>query len=398
MSGEAAATAPSAAAAPCADPRRGVARGAWRIEGLDCPDCARSVGAAVERVEGVVCVELNYASATLLVDFDPSFAPVREIVDTVMAAGYGVAPLDEVAAEAPVRDRRWIDRNLTDVATIGSGAFTAIGLAMQWAGAAEVAVTAAYVVAIVFGGLLVWRRAWLSLRARSLDMNVLMTIAVIGAAFLGEWGEAATVYFLFALGGLLESRSLERTRRSIRDLMSLTPPTVRLKRGDAFVEVPAAEAVVGDIFAVRPGERVALDGTVVLGASAIDESAITGESMPAEKTAGDEVFAGTLNASGLLEVRATELATDSTLARIVHLVEEAQAARAPSQTLVERFSRWYTPSVVALAVVRGGRAAALERSRGTRTGLVGRVAEQGARVARGVVSVRAGDLDPGVDR
>ena len=349
MSGGASVAAPRSTAAPGADPRPDRARGVWRIEGLDCPDCARSVGAAVERVEGVVCVELNYASATLLVDFDSSFAPVTEIADTVMAAGYGITPLDEVAAEAPARKRRWIDRNLTDVATIGSGAFTAIGLALQWAGAAEAAVTAAYVIAIVFGGLLVWRRAWLSLKARSLDMNVLMTIAVIGAAFLGEWGEAATVYFLFALGGLLESRSLERTRRSIRDLMSLSPPTVRLRRADAFVEVPAAEAVVGDVFAVRPGERVALDGTVLSGASAVDESAITGESVPAEKIAGDEVFAGTLNASGLLEVRATEIATDSTLARIVHLVEEAQAARAPSQTLVERFSRWYTPSVVALA-------------------------------------------------
>lgn len=327
----------------------GASRASWRIEGLDCPDCARSVVAAVERVSGVECADLNFASATLLVEFDASSSPTARIVETVTAAGYGATPLDETASEVSAGRRRWIDRNLTDVATIGSGAFTAGGLLLQWSGAPEPAATVAYLAAIVFGGLLVWRRAWLSLRARTLDMNVLMTVAVVGAALLGEWGEAATVYFLFALGGLLESRSLERTRRSIRDLMELSPPRVQLRRNGSLEEVPAHEARVGDVFVVRPGERVALDGTVISGASALDESAITGESVPAEKSAGDELFAGTLNTSGLLEARATALATHSTLARIVHLVEEAQSARAPSQTLVERFTRWYTPAVVALA-------------------------------------------------
>jgi len=347
MSGQAAAVA--SGVANCGDKRRGVARAAWRIEGLDCPDCARSVGSAVERVAGVSCAELNFASATLLVDFDPAFHPVEEIVETVTAAGYGAVPLDEAASEAPAVERRWIDRNLTEVATFGSGAFTGVGLVLQWVGASVAVVTAAFVAAIVLGGLLVWRRALLSLKARTLDMNVLMSIAVVGAALLGEWGEAATVYFLFALGGLLESRSLDRTRRSIRDLMTLAPPVARVRREGGLVEVAAAETKVGDVVVVRPGERVALDGVIVSGASALDESAITGESVPADKTVDDEVFAGTLNTSGLLEVRAAALATDSTLARVVYLVEEAQASRAPSQTLVERFSRWYTPAVVALA-------------------------------------------------
>ena len=239
MSGSLRDVAASEAAMHCADgpASADAVRAAWRIDGLDCPDCARSVSAAVERIPGVGCAELNFASATLLVDFDPSIVPVADIVDTVTAAGYGAAPLDERARAAAGSERRWIDRNLTEVATIGSGAFTVLGLFASWIGAPEVAAVALFAVAIVFGGLLVWRRAWLSLKARTLDMNVLMTIAVFGAVLLGEWGEAATVYFLFSLGGLLEARSLERTRRSIRDLMSLAPNTVRVVRDGATLEI-----------------------------------------------------------------------------------------------------------------------------------------------------------------
>jgi Cd2+/Zn2+-exporting ATPase len=342
---------PAPSTMPCAadSPVAGTARVAWRIDGLDCPDCARSVGIAVERIPGVACVDLNYASATLLVDYDPAVVPVTDIVEMVTAAGYGAIPLGDAASAPPAAERRWIDRNLAEVATVGAGGFTAIGGALALAGAPEVAGVIAFAVAIGFGGLLVWRRAWMSLKARVLDMNVLMTVAVVGAALLGEWGEGATVYFLFALGGLLEARSLDRTRRSIRDLMSLAPQTARVKRDGLAVEMLVAEVALGDIFVVRPGERIALDGAVISGASAVDEAAITGESTPAEKTVGDRVFAGSLNESGLLEVEATALATDSTLARIVYLVEEAQASRAPSQTLVERFTRWYTPTVIALA-------------------------------------------------
>ncbi len=327
------------------------ARRAWRIDGLDCPDCARSVSAAVERIPGVACAELNFASATLLVDFDPAMVPVSDIVDTVTAAGYGAAPLGESAASTPASERSWIDRHLTEVATVGSGVFTALGLVSGWLGAPEAASAALFAIAIVSGGLLVWRRAWLSLKANTLDMNVLMTIAVAGAVILGEWGEGATVYFLFALGGLLEAKSLERTRRSIRDLMSLAPSMVRVVRGGATEEIAANEAIIGDAFVVRPGERIALDGSVLSGTSAVDESAITGESVPAEKAPGDAVFAGTLNESGLLHVEASARATDSTLSRVVHLVEQAQASRAPSQTLIERFSRWYTPAVIVLAAL-----------------------------------------------
>lgn len=340
---------------PCtqAGPRIGESRVAWRIEGLDCPDCARSVGSAVERVPGVRCVDLNFASATLLVDFDPSREPLEEIVETIAAAGYGAVPLGDSGHLPVARERSWVDRNTTEIATVGSGTLTLLGWLLALSGLPESVSITAYALAIAAGGLLVWRRAWLSLKARVLDMNVLMTVAVMGAALLGEWGEGATVYFLFALGGMLESRSLAKTRRSIRDLMTLTPATVRLRRGESLAEVPVEQAIVGEVFVVRPGERIALDGVVRKGFSAVDEAAITGESMPAEKSVGDSVFAGTLNQHGLVEVEATATSSDSTISRVVYLVEEAQASRAPAQTLVERFSRWYTPLMIAVAVLVG---------------------------------------------
>jgi len=305
----------------------------------------------VARIDGVISADINFASGTLLVEYEPATDPREAVVRTVEGTGHGVVSLDEDAPAEAGTKRSWLDCHRSEVATAGSGGFAALGAVLQWSGAPELAATAAFAIAIAFGGLLVWRRALLSLNARVLDMNVLMTMAVFGAAAMGEWGEGATVYFLFALGGLLESRSLERTRRSIRDLMDLTPESARVVRDGRHVDVAALEVAVGETTIVRPGERIPLDGVIVAGVTAVDESPITGESIPAEKSQGDIVFAGSLNASGLIEVRVTALATESTLARIVYMVEEAQASRAPSQRLVDRFSRVYTPIVIVLAVM-----------------------------------------------
>ena len=308
------------------------------------------MGASVARIDGVLSADLNFASATLLVEYDPGADPLQRVVAAVEASGHGLRSLDESGADEVVSERRWLDRHLTEIATAGSGGFAAVGAVAAATGVATVVTDVVFAVAIIFGGLLVWRRALNSLRARMLDMNVLMSIAVLGAAALGQWGEAATVFFLFALGGLLESRSLERTRRSIRDLMDLSPQMARVRLNGELAMLDVSSVMPGTTIVVRPGERVALDGIVVRGSSAVDESPITGESVPADKSEGDRVFAGTLNASGLLEVQTTTLAADSTLSRIVYLVEEAQGSRAPSQTFVERFSRWYTPLVIWLAL------------------------------------------------
>ncbi|ODS53732.1 MAG: cadmium-translocating P-type ATPase [Acidobacteria bacterium SCN 69-37] len=195
------------------------------------------------------------------------------------------------------------------------------------------------------------RRAVRAVQRRSLDINVLMVIAVAGALLLGEWFEAASVVWLFGIAQWLEGWSQSRARRAIRQLLALAPATASVRRGDHEVEVPLDDVRIGDVVVVRPGGRVPVDGRVLAGYSAIDQSPVTGESWPIDKSPDDEVFAGTINGAGTLEIETTREASGSTLARVAALVEQAQAQRAPVQRWVDRFARRYTPAVVGLAVI-----------------------------------------------
>ena len=221
---------------------------------------------------------------------------------------------------------------------------------MSLAGAPEVVRVGTYAAAIVVGGLPIFRAALAGLRARHLDMNVLMSAATIGAAGIGQWAEAASVVVLFAAGNALQVYAIDRTRGAVRALGRLTPNEVLVRRGGVELLVPADEVVVGETVVVRPGERLGVDGRIIEGETTVDESPVTGESIPVEKGSGDEVYSGSLNGSGGVLVRATKRAGDSTLQRIVRLVEEAQARKAPAEQFVDRFSRVYTPLVVAVAV------------------------------------------------
>jgi Cd2+/Zn2+-exporting ATPase len=211
---------------------------------------------------------------------------------------------------------------------------------------------AAYLGAVVLGGRFVVIKAWYAARNLRPDINLLMVVAVLGATLIGEWFEAGTVAFLFALSLALEGWSVGRARRAIAALLDLAPPTVRLLRPDGSeADVAVAEVRPGDRFLVPGGERVALDGRVVAGASAVNQAPITGESVPVEKHQGAEVYAGSINGDGTLTVEATKAASDTTLARIIRMVEEAHARRAPSEQWVERFARIYTPAVIVLALL-----------------------------------------------
>lgn len=211
----------------------------------------------------------------------------------------------------------------------------------------------AYVGAVGCGVWLVLPRAWGALRRFRPDMNLLMVVAITGAMLIGEWFEAAAVSFLFALALLLETWSVDRARRAIERLLDLSPATARVvdPDGDTTQELPVEEVELGTLFSVRPGERVPLDGVVVRGESSIDEAPLTGESIPVAKGPEDEVYAGTINADAALFVRTVRPATDSTLARIIHMVEEAQARRAPTERWVERFAVRYTPIMMGLALL-----------------------------------------------
>jgi len=323
-------------------PLDGAERTVIRVEGMDCASCAATVEKRVATLPGMHRAVVNFAAGRLDAEHDPGLS-LEEIEGAVRDAGYEVGRTEEVE-----RTSFW--RTPRAISVFASALLFAFGLALGLLGAPEVTPVGAYAAAIVVGGLPIFRAALAGIRARHLDMNVLMSAATVGAVGIGEWAEAASVVVLFAAGNALQVYAIDRTRGAVRALVQLAPDEVLVRRGSAEVVVPADEVGVGNMVVVRPGERLAVDGEVLEGASAVNEAPVTGESVPVEKGPGDAVYSGTLNDSGGLLVRATKRAGDSTLQKIVRLVEEAQAKKAPAEQFVDRFSRVYTPLVVAMAV------------------------------------------------
>ena len=318
----------------------------FRVSGMDCPDCAESLAHRLEKIDGIESAAINPVTAQLTVKHHLTN---QEIIHYVEVAGYGAAPM---AATGGSMIRDFARTGQRFYAALTSGVLLAAAYALLFTGvASEQLFIALCITAIITGGYMTIRRGISAVFARVIDMNVLMTIGIVGASILGEWGEGATIAFLYATSNLLESYTMEKTRQSIRGLMGLAPRDALVRRDGREDRLPVEELLLGDIVIIKAGEKIAIDGTVIEGTSSVNQAPITGESLPVEKTVGDEVFAGTLNELGVLEARVTRLAEDSTLAKIIHLVEEAQAKRAPAQAFVDRFARYYTPAVLGLAVV-----------------------------------------------
>jgi Cd2+/Zn2+-exporting ATPase len=321
------------------------------LTGLDCPDCALKLEKGVGRLNGVLWVSANFASSKLSVEFEPEKTGVPAIAKRIRQFGYGVreaeAPAGRALREAAVVPRRWRLSRQTAL-TAFSGLALAAAWILTWQGM-DTFGKAIYGLSAVVGGLYAARGAVYSIRALVLDMNFLMTTAAVGAVAIGQWFEAAMVMFLFSLGNALEARTVERARESVRLLVDLFPTRARIRKNGREIEVPVSEVLVGDLFVVRPGEKIPTDGLVVSGASTVNQASITGESAPVEKSPGDRVFAGSVNQRGSIDVKATATAEDNTLARIIHLVEEAQAEKAPTARFTEVFGRYYTPAVIGLA-------------------------------------------------
>ena len=315
----------------------------FRITGLTCADCAAKLEQRLRALAGVKEVTLNFMAAKLTVRHRLSS---DEIIHAVADAGYGAVPAQENISVVPQSFLKTHHRLLT---TLISGLLLIVAWGLSGVLALPFRIPI-YIAAILVGGLWTIRRGLSSLRHGTFDMNALMTIAVVGASSLGDWNEAATVAVLYSVSNMLESYTMEKTRHSIRGLMEIAPREALVRRDGHELRLPVDTIVVGDIVIIKPGEKIAVDGVITAGASAVNQAAITGESLPAEKDVGDEIFAGTLNTVGLLEARVTKPANDTTLAHIIHLVEEAQAQRAPSQTFVDRFARIYTPAVLLLAL------------------------------------------------
>lgn len=317
------------------------------IVGLDCPDCALKLESAVKRLPGVAWVALNYATSVLIVEFELQKTGLDAIYRRVKEFGYGI-DLEQAVPQLAKKAR--IIRNARLALTILSGILLAAGGLTVWVGT-EGAAAALFISSAVVGGVFAARAGILGLRGLTVDMNFLMTAAAVGAIALGEYAEAAAVMFLFSLGSALEALTVDKTRRSIKSLVEAFPTHAAIRRNGGLVEVVLDEIEIGEIALIRPGDKIPVDGTVIEGESAVNEAPITGESVPKDKTQGDPVYAGAINGRGALEVRVTNRSEDNTLARIVHMVEEAQAQKAPSQRFTERFGRIYTPVVILLAAL-----------------------------------------------
>lgn len=315
----------------------------FALSGLDCADCASKLEKKVASTDGVLAVTLNFGAGKMKVLHT---APVEDVLNSVKEAGYGAEYLADPgrAGGLPAQDRARL------FSTVISGLFLVAGVVSGALGAGRYVPEAMFLMGILSGGFPMARSGFFAARSGSLDMNFLMTVAVAGAMALNQWVEGATVVFLFSLGNYLQAYTIGKTRNSIRSLMSLSPRVAQVVRGGAEVTLPVEEVIPGDIVIVRPGQTIPVDGKVRAGGSWVNQAPITGESMPVEKEPGDEVFAGTINQQGALEVEASCYARDNTLSRIICLVEEAQAQKAPSQQLVDRFSRYYTPVVILGAV------------------------------------------------
>lgn len=313
----------------------------YRVQGMDCAECARELEQGIARLPGVTRVSVDFATANLRVEGDVGFA---ELQARAQALGKTLSLPD---TPAPAASRGFLSyllsRTETRLALLG-GAALLLG--------ALLSVPTLLVAATLIAGYPIARSGVRALLInRDFNINLLMTIAASGALLINETLEAATVIFLFAIGEALEGYTADRARDSLRGLMQLVPPRALRLIAGARERVPVEALRVDDRILVQPGERIPMDGIVMAGRGTVDQSPITGESAPVEKLPGAEVFAGTVNGEAALEVRVTRLATDNTISRIIRLVEEAQSVRAPSQRLIDRFARWYTPGVVALAAL-----------------------------------------------
>jgi Cd2+/Zn2+-exporting ATPase len=312
-------------------------------------DCAHESGpilSALSSVPGVGRAVPSYSDSTLTVEFDPHAVTPERIARAISGAGF-TARIDDREAEA----LGFWERYGRLAASSVSGVALAAGLILHFMGVQPRVGKLLYLLATVSGGWYVAPRAAAALRHGRLEMNTLMSTAAVGAAFIGEWAEAGSAMFLFSLAQLLEARSMDRARNAIRRLLDLSPTEATVRKEDGDLRLPVDRILVGDVVVLRPGERVPVDGVVLEGASSVDQAPITGESAPVAKTPGSRVLAGSLNGRGVLDIRAEVPASDSALARIIHLVENAQAQRARSQTFIDGFARYYTPAMIAFALV-----------------------------------------------
>lgn len=315
----------------------------YDIQGMDCGSCAKSIENHLIKTPGVSDVQVSFAAGNMRVEHTN---PVDDVLKEVSKIGFH--------ASLQTRDNKSVENKQNKrelLKTVVSGLLILTGFMGSYFGLPTLASTILFAIAIVISGYQPVKSAYYAVKSRSLDMNVLMSSAAIGAAIIGEWFEGATVVWLFSLGIYLQNRSMDQTRKSIRNLMNMAPSMAWIQVDRELIEIPVEEVSVGDTIVIKPGDKIPLDGNIIQGESSINQAPITGESLPVDKTVGDTVYAGTMNESGSLEVEVTKLIGDTTLSKIIHLVEEAQEQKAPTEAFIDRFASIYTPIVFILALL-----------------------------------------------
>ncbi|EPH72110.1 heavy metal translocating P-type ATPase [Enterococcus faecalis] len=313
----------------------------FKIEGMDCSSCAQTIEKHLSQLPEVQQVSVSFVNGSMVIQHTNSVKDIQQELKKLGYQGF----LEHVESS---KNRQKIDRSTRNL--IFSGIDLILGYLLLIFSVNPLIPNSLFALSMMISGWRPARSAFYALKSKSLDMNVLMVSAAVGAGIIGEWVEGALVVFLLAIGNVLQNKAVEKTRRSIQGLMDLTPDTAWIKKDDKFIEMNVANIALGDTLLVKAGERIPLDGIVTKGISTVDQAPITGESIPVSKGQGADVFAGTINQEGTLEINVSRLVGDSTIARIIQMVEEAQATKAPSEAFVDKFAKIYTPIVFVLAL------------------------------------------------
>ncbi|MEK4433076.1 heavy metal translocating P-type ATPase [Paenibacillus sp. FSL M7-0802] len=322
----------------------------YRVEGFTCANCAGKFENNVKQLPGVQDAKVNFGASKIAVYGD---ATIEELEKAGAFESLKVNP-EKTVREATQEVQKEVKEPFYKKHSTLLNAILLVGfgyLSQNVNGEENLITSLLFAASIIIGGFSLFKVGFQNLLRFEFDMKTLMTVAIIGAAIIGEWAEGAIVVILFAISEALERFSMDRARQSIRSLMDIAPKEALVRRNGQEMMINVDDIAVGDIMIVKPGQKIAMDGVVVSGYSAVNQAAITGESVPVEKTVEDDVFAGTLNEEGLLEVKVTKLVDDTTIAKIIHLVEEAQGERAPSQAFVDKFAKYYTPIIMIVAAL-----------------------------------------------
>ena len=316
------------------------------IENIHCGDCALNIERSVEHVPGVLSAEVSYVLSSATIYYDPHRVEEERIKKAITKPGYAVRETLAERTRTFWKERRSLIFLCLSAVTLGlSWIFTWIGLGPL------TLPTALAIVSLILGGYPIVKSAVQTLLIPDLNVDTLVSIAAISATAVGAYREAATVIFIMLLGEFLEGVTVGKTRKAIASLIQLSPKTAWVRREDKEVQVPIEDVKPREVVIVRPGERIPVDGKIISGCGSVNQSTLTGESIPVEKEAGDKVYCGTFNESGSCEVEATQVAEDTKLAQIKRLILEAQAEKSPTQRMMDRFSRYFIPAIILVALV-----------------------------------------------